>query len=50
MNQEYDYFDEDIMMVNPNLYVTLAASDQGGYLLREDGGLVFLENGDSLFT
>lgn len=41
-----DYCEE--VMPNPNLYVTLLASGENGYILREDGGLIFFENGASL--
>lgn len=51
MNQEYDYFDDEcIVMKNPNLYVELPRSEQGGYLLQEDGRLILLEDNGELFT
>lgn len=34
---------------NPNLYITLAETVSGGYLLREDGGLILLETSNPLF-
>lgn len=46
------WYDEqcDEVMKNPNLYVELATSGQGGYLLAEDGSLLLTEAGDNFIT
>lgn len=48
LNQRYMNCDEFVMK-NPNLYIELAESEQNGYLLREDGGLILQENNDEIF-
>ena len=40
----------DMPMVNPNLYVTLTESVANGYIMGEDGTIIFSENGlDTLY-
>lgn len=36
---------DNYCMKNPNLYIELEPSGQGGYLLQEDNRLVLLESG-----
>jgi hypothetical protein len=50
MDHEDEYnLDDCYEMDNPNLYVTLATSGQGGYILAESGGLILLETEEPLF-
>lgn len=43
MDHQDEYNLDDYEMDNPNLYVTLTASEQNGYLLQEDGRLILTE-------
>lgn len=41
--------DEDRVMKNPNLYVTLTASIESGYILAESGALILSESAVNTF-
>jgi len=42
--------DEDFVMKNPNLYITLAESVESGYILAESDATILSENGlDTLY-
>lgn len=40
----------DYPQKNPNLYIELAASGQGGYVLTEDSNLIMIEDDSNLIT